>query len=73
MEGGLADINSAIKIESNIASFYKNRAFIFYKLGKNEMSIRDLQKTAEIFEAQGDKASEREAREVIEKVRKLGK
>jgi tetratricopeptide (TPR) repeat protein len=64
------DFNSAIALDSSLADAYNNRGLMFIKLGKREAAIKDLQKSAQLYEIQGDKLS---AKSLLEAIKKLNR
>ena len=62
------DLNSAIALDPSFADAYNNRGLILSKLGKRDAAIKDFQKAARLYEAQGDKESARQSLETIKKL-----
>ncbi|MFM2302912.1 MAG: hypothetical protein RLZZ135_315 [Cyanobacteriota bacterium] len=65
------DFNLAIDLDPSLANAYNNRGLMFIKLGKREAAIKDLQKCAQLYEAQGDKESARQSLEAIKKLNRV--
>jgi tetratricopeptide (TPR) repeat protein len=67
-DNALIDFNSAINLDPNSADTYSNRGLIFIRLGKREAAIQNFQRSAQLYEIQGDKKSAREIQKAIKKL-----
>lgn len=55
-QGAITDLNRAIQINPNYAFAYYRRAEARQNIGEKDKAIKDLQKAAQLFSAQGHKA-----------------
>jgi tetratricopeptide (TPR) repeat protein len=67
-KGAVADYDRAIRIDPNNALAYGNRGLTRSALGDKKGAIDDLQKTAELFKAQGKTTDYQKAIELLQKL-----
>ncbi len=67
-KGAIVDYDQAIRIDPNNALAYGNRGLTRSVLGDKKGAINDLQKTAELFKAQGKTTDYQKAIELLQKL-----
>jgi tetratricopeptide (TPR) repeat protein/S1-C subfamily serine protease len=64
-KGAIADFDQAIRSNPNHANAYLNRGVIHFKLGDKQGAIADLQKSADLYQAQGNQAGYQQAVSIL--------
>jgi len=68
IQGAIADLDQAIKLNPNYAEAYGHRGLVHYVLGNKQEAIKDLQKAVELFEKQGNQEKSQKIIEILKKL-----
>jgi Flp pilus assembly protein TadD len=64
----LVDWNKAIALNPNLAEAYANSGLLYMKMGNTEAAKTNLQKTQELFTAQGNTAGAEQAANLLQQL-----